>query len=324
MSEPPTSAAGSPAAVASPAGFGEPEPFSAPGPVVIGFDGSDSGADALDLGVRCARVLGVRALVTVVYPAPAPLSAARVDAEWVADRRRAATETVDRARALLTAQAGTPGVEVAYRVVPSTSAAHGLHDLAEEEGASVIVVGSATGPGPERRLFAGSTASRLLSGAACPVAVAPPRGHNRTELTRIGVAYVETQEARAALRAAARLAQRTSAALRLYTVVHDDTAAKPFLIGSDAEYAFSATAREAATRALEAAVASLPAGLDVRAQVLGGDVVTALSDLDEGDVDVLFCGSRGYGPVRRVLLGGVSSRLLRQARSPVIVVPRGG
>jgi nucleotide-binding universal stress UspA family protein len=55
--------------------------------------------------------------------------------------------------------------------------------------------------------------------------------------------------------------------------------------------------------------------------VLTGDVVHVLSELDE--VDVLFCGSRGYGPARRVLLGGVSSRLVRRARSPVIVVPRG-
>jgi len=51
-----------------------------------------------------------------------------------------------------------------------------------------------------------------------------------------------------------------------------------------------------------------------------GDVVRVLSELDE--VDLLICGSRGYGPARRILLGGVSSRLVRQARSPIIVVPR--
>jgi nucleotide-binding universal stress UspA family protein len=51
-------------------------------------------------------------------------------------------------------------------------------------------------------------------------------------------------------------------------------------------------------------------------------VVDALADLRPEDADVLVCGSRGYGPARRVLLGGVSSRLLRHARLPVIVVPR--
>jgi nucleotide-binding universal stress UspA family protein len=44
--------------------------------------------------------------------------------------------------------------------------------------------------------------------------------------------------------------------------------------------------------------------------------------LGPDDVDVLVCGSRGYGPVRRVLLGGVSSPLIRRAQLPVTVVPR--
>ena len=41
------------------------------------------------------------------------------------------------------------------------------------------------------------------------------------------------------------------------------------------------------------------------ARILTGNVVQVLSELD--GVDVLFCGSRGYGPARQVLLGGVSS-----------------
>jgi hypothetical protein len=47
-----------------------------------------------------------------------------------------------------------------------------------------------------------------------------------------------------------------------------------------------------------------------------------LAALGPDDVDLLVCGSRGYGPARRVLLGGVSSRLIRRARLPVAVVPR--
>jgi nucleotide-binding universal stress UspA family protein len=56
-------------------------------------------------------------------------------------------------------------------------------------------------------------------------------------------------------------------------------------------------------------------------EVVAGDVVDALADLTE--VDVLYCGSRGYGPARRVLLGGVSTRLVRRACRPLVVVPRG-
>jgi nucleotide-binding universal stress UspA family protein len=39
-------------------------------------------------------------------------------------------------------------------------------------------------------------------------------------------------------------------------------------------------------------------------------------------LDLLCLGSRGYGPVRRVLLGSVSSELLHEVYCPVVVVPR--
>jgi nucleotide-binding universal stress UspA family protein len=98
----------------------------------------------------------------------------------------------------------------------------------------------------------------------------------------------------------------------------------PPIIGVDAERAFAATAREHYQRALDAAIASLPPGIEATGELRTGDVVDVLAELGPDDVDVLFCGSRGYGPARRVLLGGVSSRLVRRARSPVVVVPRGG
>jgi nucleotide-binding universal stress UspA family protein len=74
--------------------------------------------------------------------------------------------------------------------------------------------------------------------------------------------------------------------------------------------------------ALKDASGHLPEGLTWSTRLLGGPVVDALADLRPEDADVLVCGSRGYGPARRVLLGGVSSRLLRHARLPVIIVPR--
>ena len=49
------------------------------------------------------------------------------------------------------------------------------------------------------------------------------------------------------------------------------------------------------------------------------DVLVRLSE----HIDLLVCGSRGYGPVRAVLLGAVSHRLVTKARCPLVVVPRG-
>jgi nucleotide-binding universal stress UspA family protein len=74
--------------------------------------------------------------------------------------------------------------------------------------------------------------------------------------------------------------------------------------------------------ALEEPSRILPDGLTPTTRLLGGPVVDALADLRPEDADVLVCGSRGYGPACRALLGGVSSRLLGHARLPVIVVPR--
>jgi nucleotide-binding universal stress UspA family protein len=107
-------------------------------------------------------------------------------------------------------------------------------------------------------------------------------------------------------------------------VVADEAEVMPLVIGQDAERAFSATARETYRHALDVAVAGLPPEVQATGELLTGGVVDVLAELDVDDIDVLFCGSRGYGPVRRVLLGGVSSQLVRHARSPLIVVPRGG
>ena len=95
------------------------------------------------------------------------------------------------------------------------------------------------------------------------------------------------------------------------------------VIGRDAEEAFLATVREDVRGALDKAVAALPAGVEATEELLEGDTVDALAALDEREIDLLVCGSRGYGPVRRVLLGGVLRKLIRRAACPVVVVPRG-
>ncbi|WP_328470302.1 universal stress protein [Actinoplanes sp. NBC_00393] len=286
----------------------------AAGPVVVGVDRGAAAADALALGRWAAELLEVPLTVAVVHPAPSALGSGRVDAEWIADRHRVAEEVLAGARSTL---GDPPGAE--YRTIASSSAAHGLHDLAEQVHASLLVVGSSAS-GPAARLFAGSTAERLLAGSPCPVAIAPAGMPNEPgAVGRIGVAYVDTPDGRAALTEAARLARRTGSPLLLVTVVARGDAAVPFLLGDDAERAFLDTARETYEEALRKAAECVP---DVRVEweLRSGDVVETLAEL--GEVDVLFCGSRGYGPTRRVLLGGVSTRLLRRACRPLVVVPR--
>jgi nucleotide-binding universal stress UspA family protein len=289
---------------------------SADGPVVAGFDGSPSAEDGLVLARACRRVLDTRLVVAAVHPAPAPIGSGRVDAEWTADRHHHAETALDAARRLLADEH-----DVEYRIVASSSAAHGLHDLAGELDASVIVVGSSS-VADEHRLFAGSTAQRLLAGSPSPVGVAPAGMRHRDvgALSRIGVAYIDTPDGHAALDLAVRLATRAGASLELCSVLADKAEVVMPVIGVDAEHAFAATAQESFQRAVDLAIAGIPPEVPATGRILTGSVVDVLSELE--DVDVLFCGSRGYGPARQVLLGGVSSQLVRRARSPVIVVPR--
>jgi nucleotide-binding universal stress UspA family protein len=185
----------------------------------------------------------------------------------------------------------------------------------------VIVVGSST-EAAQHRLFAGSTAQRLLSGSPSPVGVAPAGLRHRDigGLSRIGVAYIDTPDGHAALDLAVRVASRAGASLELYSVLAEKAEVVMPVIGVDAEHAFAATAQESFQRAVDLAVAGIPPEVPATGRILTGNVVHVLSELE--GVDVLFCGSRGYGPARQVLLGGVSTQLVRQARSPVIVVPR--
>jgi nucleotide-binding universal stress UspA family protein len=184
----------------------------------------------------------------------------------------------------------------------------------------MLVVGSRRTRGL-RRTFPGSTADRLLHGSAAPVTVVP-WGYAETDpapLSRIAVAFVDTPEGRVAFEHAVLIAAHLGASLTVLTVVPDSRVvpglAEPRLLSDELRRHYQAS--------LDAVTATVPEGVPVTSRLLPGPVVDALSDLSYEDCDLLVCGSRGYGPVRRVLLGGVSSRVVRHSRVPVVVVPRG-
>ena len=90
--------------------------------VVIGYDGSDAGEDAVAFGLTWCRSTGDVPVVATVYPEEHPLGAGRVDAEWAAYVRELGQETLDKAQA-------AAGDAAIYRLVASTSAARGSPTL---------------------------------------------------------------------------------------------------------------------------------------------------------------------------------------------------
>jgi nucleotide-binding universal stress UspA family protein len=82
-------------------------------------------------------------------------------------------------------------------------------------------------------------------------------------------------------------------------------------------------ARDAAAEAtLRRGLDAVSPGRSAGGEILSGDPAEALAAAS-ADVGLLVCGSRGYGPIRTLVLGGTSHALVRKAACPVLVVPPG-
>lgn len=287
------------------------------GGVIVGYEGGPTGHDALAFSTQWAQASGDPMMVVTVHPGTAPISPGHVDAEWVAYEREEADKLLDEARELV-----PTGVAAEFQRVDASSAAHGLSDLVEsdDDDRALLVLGSRRNRGM-RRTFPGTTADRLLQGSAVPVAVVPwgYAGQGERRLARVAVAYVESADGREAFEQAVRIARHLGATLTVVSVV-PDTRIMPSMGEVDQ---FLADEHAAFRAELERVVAEAPDDVNAEGRLLPGPVVDALAELSPDDYDLLVVGSRGYGPVRRVLLGGVSSRVVRHSRLPVVVVPRG-
>jgi len=283
-------------------------------PILAGADGTESGLDAVAFAARLATASGSPLVVACVCPDETLVGGA--DGEPDGPQRQAAS-------ILDSARAAVGDVPADFRTVVSTSPARGLAELAEQEGVEAVVVGS-TRRGPIGRVVSGSTAERLLHGTGCPVAVTPRgyRRHRSKPIEAIGAAFTDTPEGHEAVRVAADLARTAGLPLTVYSVVALHTNwLRPEVVQPDATVVPEEVTK-AHSEALDRVVADIPDGVPATGRLLFGDVVDELSMAAERDVDLLVSGSRGYGPVRRVLLGTVSSALVRQASIPTLVVPR--
>jgi nucleotide-binding universal stress UspA family protein len=207
------------------------------------------------------------------------------------------------------------GLDTSTRPIAGTSPARALHELAVHDGAALVVVGSSHA-GRARRVLPGTTGERLLHGSPCAVAVVP-NGYRETEHEtprRIGVGVDGGDEATEALRGAAELARALGAELELIW------AFAPNVARVDDE--FVADLERISRARVDEALKVLPPAIETGRVFVESDPVDTLVQRSR-ELDLLVIGSRGYGPLRSVLLGGVSGRVIRDAACPVIVVPRG-
>lgn len=284
--------------------------------IVVGYEPGAPSRDALRFASVLADASGAELIVGHVshYDAPRESSDPAVH---MAIKARAT-------RTLAEADAQLPyGRRVHLRSVEARSPVQGLHDLAEAEGADLVVVGSTT-KGSLRLHPAGSIAERLLRGAPCAVAVAPPGYAHETQpgLRVVGAAYDGSDEARHALDAAADLALRAGAALKLIAIADSVSVPAVGFAAMPAPAMSSGAYRDALQRELDEVADALPRELRTQVQAVVGDAADEILARSER-LSLLVMGSRAYGPLRRALVGSVSGPVLRAAPCPVLVVPRG-
>lgn len=278
--------------------------------IVVGLDGREGGRDALCLAGRLGGASGADLVAVRDMPFDYASSRAAPPPHSELAEEDAYKEVEQ--------QLAEAGLQARIRVLADASPARALHRVAESRSADLIVVGSTRHSRPGR-VFVGDHAAGTVHGSPCPVAVAP-RGFAAREwnaVARIGVGFDGRPEARQALGFAVALARESGAAVEVISVVGVpvDDAGADFYDPEWLEAAKAAVAEElrAATRGVD---------VEISRRVVAGVAVDELV-ARSADVDLVVVGSRGSGPVRRILAGSTSVGLMRAAHCPVLVLPRG-
>lgn len=282
--------------------------------VIVGFDGSDRGLDALALGEILAPADG-ELFVCCVHHFNG--LSARIDRSEPRLDEASAEREVLRARRLLQAPRAVVPV-----IAAGASAAETLNANAAQRHAELLVLGSSH-RGPVGRVLAGSVTEEVLHGASCPVAVAPADFHRSRASApprRIVLGYDVVDPPVAALKAAAALAAHNDGELELIAVA-DTAVARAGGASAALSYPAIVKARlDAAEDGIARALDALAAGVEARGTVRDGQAAEELLEVTHS-ADLLVVGSRGRGALSRLLLGSVSDTLVRGAACPVLVVP---
>jgi len=270
--------------------------------VLVGVDGRQGGRDAIALARQLASSDGGLTLAHVCAPflgrgAVESLPWQRAEAQRLLERER------DRAAVDADLAVGDP-----FPVGP------GLHGLAEQRRADLLVVGS-TRHALLGRVLMGDDCRASLDGAPCAIAIAP-RGYALAphRLERVGVGYDASPESEHALTAAREIARRHAGEINVLWVVSLQNVREEKPIPADWP--------SAVDELIDRHAARLARLQDVHGVVTYGGPREELVQFGK-DLDLLVVGSRGYGPVGRLVHGSVSGYLVGHATCPLLVLPRG-
>jgi nucleotide-binding universal stress UspA family protein len=270
--------------------------------IVVGVDGREGGRDAAALAKLLVAAGGE---VTLAHVVPGDDHAYRgAGAAYQAPE-------AERAEALLETVREETGVQAHLLWRESSSVGRGLHELCDLIGADLVTVGSSR-RGLLGRVLIGDDTSAALNGASCSIAIAPTNYSQQPRAMReIGVGYDGSPESEHALSVARMLAGASGAKLSALEAVS---------LPSEAFFGPGAI-DNSPRRLLEDARRRIAALGDVEPRAAYGQPAEELA-LFSASLDLLIVGSRGYGPIGRLIHGSTSHQLAHSARSPLLVLTR--
>jgi nucleotide-binding universal stress UspA family protein len=296
-------------------------------PIVCGVDDSRGARDALV--AACAISERIGAPLIAVHVAPEPASFPYGDSAARERQRHAARRRGDQLLARVMTSTGLD--RDASQRVRIGAPAEELAAVASPEEADMLVVGS-RGRGFLRAALLGSVSRKLVSLAACPVLVVPPRAGASSERSRRAglrsssvVCGVDgSPESGYAVEAASRLARRMNDRLVLVNSYEPVTSFGDEHLTHHYSSAPLRSQWRAALDRLEAAAEPLTDPPEPELCLEPGDPVREIVRVSEREcAELLVVGSHGQTGLGAALYGSVAGTLAASAPVPVLVVPPG-
>ena len=285
------------------------------GRIVVGIDGSEQSAAALEWAVARARLAGEALELVQTYSVLPSLSfysyqgaMGQEPVDWLVETSRHLLDAAaQRVREL--------APEVACTLISRMG--HPAPVLvAASEGARAVVVGR-RGLGSAASAVLGSVSNRLAVEAHCPVVVV---GEDPPTSGPVVVGVDGSEFGSRALRfavAEAALRHTSVRAVAAYEAPHRALQADPELVARMR----AGVAEEAAETIARSQDDARVAGVDVQVEAVAVEGPAAQAILEHAaDAQLIVVGSHGKGLVRRILLGSVSRQVLNDADRPVAVV----
>jgi nucleotide-binding universal stress UspA family protein len=270
--------------------------------VLVGVDRDGGGRDAIALSAKLVAE-GGKVTFAHVYPADPRLMPVNSEYDLAQSKR---------SFHLLEEISEEVGVAAELSCWEASSVGRGLHELCEEAGADLLVVGSSR-RGLLGRVLMRDDTHTALNGAPCAIAIAPA-GYSKqpAAIREIGVGYNGSPESEHAVAVARSIAAEHGAKLSALEAVSLSTYA--FLGGP-------APIDDALDGLVEDARERIAALGGVEPHAVYGSPVEELT-VFSASLDLLIVGSRDYGPMGRLVHGSTCGQLARTARCPLLVLTR--